>query len=396
MRTLTADTIEARRAHTIAGVVAGALIAFGLVCWIAANWASFHRLAKLGLVGGVLLAATVLAAVWPRLRVPALLVATTATGGLFALIGQIYPSGADAWQLFFYWALLALPFALAARHEAVWSLWTIVAITAIQLWTVQEGHFDSATIADWAPAWALSIALALPFTPNRLTSRFAGATRWAFRIAVVAAAGLILVQSVFSMFEKQQGIALVALTLLALGIAALSRLRPLDLGLVALVMLALDILLIWRVAELVMPSSAGIESMFLVSIIAIGIVGGSVMILRTIAGDSTSADNPSSEGEGQKVTLPLAVLSGVGAVIAAVPLVALFGLVFEASLLRGWSGVAIGSGVLTIAILVMRNSAVLALFRCPAQSLSWPALRLSRSARSASPTETSVLCWQAS
>ena len=105
--------ISAAALRALTSIGAAGLFAFGLICWIAANWASFHRLTKLELVAGTLLVSALAAAVLPRVRVPALLLATAAVGGLFALIGQTYPSGADAWQLFALWAALALPFALA-------------------------------------------------------------------------------------------------------------------------------------------------------------------------------------------------------------------------------------------------------------------------------------------
>ncbi len=359
----TADNPEAGRARNIAALVSGALIAFGIICWIAANWASLHRLTKIGLVGSTLFVAALVAAVAPRIRIPALIVATATTGGLLALIGQIYPSGADAWQLFFYWMLLSLPFALAARHDAIWSLWTIIAITAIQLWNVQEGRLDSEAFGDWAPAWALSIFLAIVLTPTTWTERLLGPTRWAFRIAVIAAAGLVLTTAIIGSFGNQDSMVLAALALLALAVLALIWLRPRDLGLVALVLLAFDILLIWRVAELIAPTSTGIDSLFLISLLAIGVIGASVVILRRIAPVTSDEPSESAEPQAQRAedshtTWPLAVLSGVGAIIASIPLVALYALVFE-NFIAGDGAIVIGLATLAVAVLVMRRSATL-------------------------------------
>jgi uncharacterized membrane protein len=53
----------------------------------------------------------------------ALLLATLLTGALLALFGQSYQTGADVHELFFTWALLALPFALAGLSGALWAVW---------------------------------------------------------------------------------------------------------------------------------------------------------------------------------------------------------------------------------------------------------------------------------
>jgi uncharacterized membrane protein len=60
-------------------------------------------------------------------------------GGLLALIGQTYQTGADTWELFTLWAALALPWAFAGRHAAVWLLWIAVANIALGLWADTMG-----------------------------------------------------------------------------------------------------------------------------------------------------------------------------------------------------------------------------------------------------------------
>ena len=67
-------------------------------------------------------------------------------GGLLALIGQTYQTGADPWQLFALWALLALPWCLGARSDMLWAPWALVAMTACVLWA--DAHARSAW---WSP-----------------------------------------------------------------------------------------------------------------------------------------------------------------------------------------------------------------------------------------------------
>ena len=350
---------DAMQTRIVAALASGAFIAFGIICWIAANWASFHRLTKLGLVGCVLLGSCAVAAIGPRVRIPALIVATATIGGLLALLGQIYPSGADAWQLFFYWALLALPFAVAARHDVVWSFWTVIAIAAIQLWNAQERNFETGSVQDWAPAWCLAIVLALGLFPTSYAARLIGGTRSAFRIAAVAAIGLVLTTAIFAILEKHEAVVFLSLTLLGLCIAAMTRMRPLDQGLLAIAMLAFDVLLIWRLAELFAPSDDSPGAMLLISFIAIGVVCASVIVLRRLGLALPYGQSAAASGSSERSTWPVAVLSGFGAIMAAVPLLGFYWSAFDWIIRVPGGTAAMGLATAGVAIFVMRRSAPL-------------------------------------
>lgn len=115
---------------------AGALLlTAALVFFFAYNWAELHRFTKLG-IGVAALAACVGAALFspPQSSVwrAGLFGAAVATGALLALIGQIYQTGADVWELFFAWMMLMLPFVVLARFTGSWMLWLLVANAALE------------------------------------------------------------------------------------------------------------------------------------------------------------------------------------------------------------------------------------------------------------------------
>lgn len=110
------------------------LLALGLIFFFAFNWDELHRFAKLGLAAAVLTGFAGAALRLPRQSVAAqavLLGAALTTGGLLALVGQIYQTGADIWQLFAAWAVLLLPWALLSRSTACWVLFWAVANLAL-------------------------------------------------------------------------------------------------------------------------------------------------------------------------------------------------------------------------------------------------------------------------
>jgi uncharacterized membrane protein len=103
-----------------------AALSAGIVFFIAANWQDFGLAGRFVLLqtGFVL---TIGVAIWRagerRIAVPALAFALMLVGGMLALFGQSYQTGADLYELFFSWAALALLIAAGSRSSIVCALW---------------------------------------------------------------------------------------------------------------------------------------------------------------------------------------------------------------------------------------------------------------------------------
>lgn len=113
-------------------------LATGVVFFIAWNWALMPKMAKFGVVelGIIALAVVVWWRWYDRVSQSALLALGLSFGGLFALYGQIYQTGADSWELFRAWAIVLLPLALIARRNGLWFCFWVVANLAFQLYYV--------------------------------------------------------------------------------------------------------------------------------------------------------------------------------------------------------------------------------------------------------------------
>nr|WP_197408005.1 DUF2157 domain-containing protein [Lampropedia cohaerens] len=140
------------RAFIFASLLSGGglLCASGLIFMVAYNWEDLHRLVRLGVAASVLLSVAAATAVqrphgigW---RVGCLVTALC-IGALLALVGQIYQTGADRWQLFATWAATMLPVAALARSRACWALWVVVCSVALHTW--QAAHHIAADL--WMP-----------------------------------------------------------------------------------------------------------------------------------------------------------------------------------------------------------------------------------------------------
>ncbi|MEZ2741449.1 GDYXXLXY domain-containing protein [Paenalcaligenes hominis] len=103
-------------------IVATLLLGSALIMAVAANWLSWPKAGRVALLE-ITVAVFVLSAGWLAWRRPEPyrsayslsslihVLAAISVGGLLALIGQSYQTGADPWQLFALWALLLVPWA---------------------------------------------------------------------------------------------------------------------------------------------------------------------------------------------------------------------------------------------------------------------------------------------
>ncbi|MEQ1696100.1 MAG: GDYXXLXY domain-containing protein [Hyphomicrobiaceae bacterium] len=332
--------------------IAAALLAFGMILAIAANWDTIGRPGQFALVGGALLAGCAASLIRQSLRTPGLIVAFAATGGLFALIGQIFQTGADPWQLFAAWAIATLPFAIASRSDALWMPWSLVAMTGVQLWLHQTSgrSFTAATSSTSVyVSWILSAALILALLPGTTGRSELGTSRWSFRFAValgfIAITGTALT-GLFGLSPARYLLGLLACGGIAFLIASV---RPVDLLALTIAALAIDTLLIGGMIRAITSGhNSGLGTWLLIGILSMAIVAGSVKAILAIAEDdpTVSALNAklgTTASDGRH--WPLAVLSTLGAIFATIPLIVVLGIAFGKVLFEG-PGTYIGAAII--------------------------------------------------
>lgn len=136
-------------------ITSATALVLALIFFIAYNWMHMGKMGKFGLVEGVLtlsiLGYALLAyrGIYPFAQQLLLLMASVITGGLLALVGQVYQTGADSWQLFFAWAVFIIPWVLIARLPALWLLWLGLINLSFMLYSAAGGFwFANATYSN--------------------------------------------------------------------------------------------------------------------------------------------------------------------------------------------------------------------------------------------------------
>jgi uncharacterized membrane protein len=278
----------ARRFRPAVLVLAAALGGLGVILWLAANWDTLGRGGRFALLQGTVAVMCAGAAWRPALRASLGLAALLSIGGLFAYFGQTYQTGADPWQLFALWALLALPLAFAARSDVVWAPWALVAMTAVSLWThAHTGHrwrVESQDLGVYAAAWIASGALVAALGPA--ATRWTGAGPWALRTAATLAVIGITLAALGALFHRSVAAHYpLALVLFAAAAVLLSRRRGFEIFALSAVALALNVLVVAGLARLLFDRGGGdpIGRFLFIGLVAAGLLALSVTVITRLA-----------------------------------------------------------------------------------------------------------------
>ena len=121
-------------------VLGSALILCGTIYFFAFNWAEITPMTKFTVIQ-VGIVSCLIGALYKSLNKLSgqifLLSGSVLVGVFLAVFGQIYQTGADAYQLFMGWSALILGWVLISKFSALWVVWLIITNTFIILWWEQ-------------------------------------------------------------------------------------------------------------------------------------------------------------------------------------------------------------------------------------------------------------------
>lgn len=118
-------------------VVGSALVISGVVYFFAYNWSQIPPIAKFASIQVGIVVAVGAACRYGLTRTngQVLMVGASVLVGVFlAVFGQIYQTGADAYELFTAWSVLILGWCVISNFAAQWALWLAVTNLALGLW----------------------------------------------------------------------------------------------------------------------------------------------------------------------------------------------------------------------------------------------------------------------
>ena len=236
------------RVLTWLGIVA---LTAAVMFFVAANWDALGRFGKFALVEAAIVAALGIG-VWRGLDSlagrAALVAAALLAGVLLALVGQVYQTGADTFELFASWAVAILAWVAVGRQPALWVIWLALVNIAIALYYSTFGGFlgmlFGPTIALWALFAVNTVAL---IAWEMLASRGIRwlDVRWAPRVLAVASGTAITILALWTIFDhwRADGWHLIPYALWIAAVYWAYRVRSVDLFILAGAVLSLVVVI---------------------------------------------------------------------------------------------------------------------------------------------------------
>ncbi|MCX4026446.1 DUF2157 domain-containing protein [Endozoicomonas sp. SM1973] len=122
-------------------ILGTALVLAGVIYFFAFNWARLTPIIKFTTIQTGLVGCLIAAYSYSLQKLVGkifLLAASVLVGVFLAVFGQVYQTGADAYQLFMGWALLTLGWTIIANFSVQWLLWLIICNIFVLLWWEQS------------------------------------------------------------------------------------------------------------------------------------------------------------------------------------------------------------------------------------------------------------------
>ncbi len=174
----------------------------GIVFFFAYNWADLHKFAKIGLTEGLLIATTIVVLL-PKLNVNIsniiLTGASVLVGVLFAVFGQIYQTGANAYDFFLGWTVFVTLWVLISQFAPLWLLYLVLVNTTFILYAQQV-----------AEGWSGVFSCTLLFIINVTVLIFAivlgkkKIPHWFLNTVALASVSYATIGFVIGLFDKYQ------------------------------------------------------------------------------------------------------------------------------------------------------------------------------------------------
>jgi uncharacterized membrane protein len=125
----------------------------GIVFFFAYNWADLHKFAKIGLIEMLVIATTMLVLL-PKININIrniiLTGASALVGVLFAVFGQIYQTGANAYDFFLVWTIFVTLWVAVSNFAPLWLLYLVLINTTFILYSQQVAK-------DWSEVFIFTI-----------------------------------------------------------------------------------------------------------------------------------------------------------------------------------------------------------------------------------------------
>lgn len=193
----------------------------GIIFFFAYNWTDLHKFAKLGIIQAlIILPVTGILILKPKELVKNIILSgvSVLAGLLFSVFGQIYQTGADAYDFFLGWTVFILLWTLVSNFAPLWLIFLVLTNTTLILYVEQVGTYWSVTTT-CTILFALNTLAVLTFKFLQVRS-LAAVPNWIIKITALAAVFFMTFALTTGIFDHYPAEWYVALMLCLIGYIA--------------------------------------------------------------------------------------------------------------------------------------------------------------------------------
>lgn len=178
----------------------------GIIFFFAYNWADLHKFIKIGLIEGFIIATTFIV-LFSKISLDIKNILLTGTsilvGVLFAVFGQIYQTGANAYDFFLGWTMFITLWVLISNFAPLWLVFITLINTTLILYSQQVAH-------DWSEVFVFTLLfvinilfLTIALFGKEITEKIKPPT-WLTNLIALAAVSFSTIGISLGIFDQQQ------------------------------------------------------------------------------------------------------------------------------------------------------------------------------------------------
>ena len=178
----------------------------GIIFFFAYNWADLHKFIKIGLIEGLIIIST-LVILFSKISLDIKNILLTGTsilvGVLFAVFGQIYQTGANAYDFFLGWTIFVTIWVFVSNYAPLWLLFITLINTALILYSQQVAQ-DWSEVFVFTLLFIINILFLSTFLYGKKVNKEIKVPIWFSNLIALASVSFSTIGIVFGIFDENQ------------------------------------------------------------------------------------------------------------------------------------------------------------------------------------------------
>ena len=181
-------------------------ITAGIIFFFAYNWADLHKFIKIGLIEGLIIIST-LVILFSKISLDIKNILLTSTsilvGVLFAVFGQIYQTGANAYDFFLGWSMFITIWVFVSNYAPLWLVFITLINTTLILYSQQVAK-------DWSEVFVLTLLFIIniifltTFLYGKKINKVIKVPIWFSNLIALASVSFGTIGVIFGIFDENQ------------------------------------------------------------------------------------------------------------------------------------------------------------------------------------------------